>query len=163
MTKIYTLSLTKDPERIYTEEYNSFKEAENVAFKLMEASQSKYPSKAIVQLVSNHKIKGNSPCYEDYIIGMNDDDKIFPIKSLYIIESENAEVPDDIGDYVIGYLADWAWDEGGENGEDYLDDLTTVDRQKLNNYLKNWFNKRYKPNWFDSCTYKKVSLNEEEK
>ena len=164
MTKIYTLSLTNNPEYIYTEGYDSFEEAKDVAFKLMKASQSKYPSKAINQLVSDHKIKGNSPYYEDYISGVNDDyDEIFPIKSLYIIESEYAEVPDDLGSYVIEYLRDWAWDEGGENGEDYLDDVSDIDRQRLNDYLEHWFKKRYAPNWFNSYAYKKVSLDEEEK
>ena len=163
MTKIYALSLTNNPECIYTELYDSFEEAKDIAFKLMKASQSKYPSKAIDQLVSDHKIKGNSPYYEDYVIGENDDNGFLPIKSLYIIECEYSKIPNDLGDYIVDHLHNWAWEYGGEYGEDYLDDISNVDRQRLNDYLEHWFEKRYAPNWFDSCTYKKVSLSKEEK
>lgn len=163
MKKVYALSLTNNPECIYTELYSSFEEAKDVAFKLMKASQSKYPSKAIDQLVSDHKIKGNSPYYEDYIIGENDDNGFLPIKSLYIIEGEYSKIPNDLGDYMVDYLKDWAQENDGENGEDYLDDISDTDLQKLNNYLEHWFEKRYAPYWFDSCAYKKVSLNVLEK
>ena len=161
MTKIYALSLTNNPEYIYTETYDSFEEAKDVAFKLMWASQSKDPVEAINQLLSYHEIKGISPYYEDYIIGENDGNDFLPIKSLYIIEGEYGKIPNDLGDYIVDQLKDWAWENAG--GEDYLDNISDTDRQQLNDYLEHWFEKRYAPNWLDSCAYKKISLDKEKK